>query len=55
MNLTIMKKIKRVIILAVLFAMAAMSLQSCGLLSDPNFHEGFRQGWNSTVAPEYRY
>jgi len=44
-------------LLAALFA--ALFLSSCGsvqsLLRDPDFHEGFRQGWNSTAPEEYRY
>ena len=23
--------------------------------ADPAFQEGFREGWNSTAPPEYRY
>lgn len=32
---------------------------SCGsmarLANDPDFQEGFRQGWNMTAPEEYRY
>ena len=45
-----MKK-KALVIIAIisLFAMTAMT--SCS----PEFSEGFRQGWNTTAPPEYRY
>ncbi len=55
-----MKKRVMKFVIAVSIALFAMtSLQSCGslsaLFSDPDFQEGFRQGWNATAPPQYRY
>ena len=55
-----MKKIAVKIVTVISIAIFAMTmLSSCGslsaLFSDPNFKEGFRQGWNSTAPQEYRY
>ena len=47
------KKVLLIIAAVSLFAMTVLS--SCATLADPAFQEGFRQGWNSTAPPEYRY
>ena len=53
-------KIWHSIQIAIFLIMAALAL-SCGSsrsVSDDDvadFAEGFRQGWNSTAPPEYRY
>lgn len=48
----IMKKnIKRLFKIVIAAALAMTFLTSC----EEGFSEGFRQGWNSTAPPEYRY
>lgn len=49
-----MKK-KRLLVLAVISIIAMSIMTSCAILDDPDFQEGFRQGWNTTAPPEYRY
>lgn len=51
----VMKKLKRTIILLIIGLSIAMGLQSCAMMADPDFQEGFRQGWNSTAPPSMRY
>ena len=48
-----MKKLQK-IILAIIMA-GTLFMSSCAMWSDPDFQEGFRQGWNSTAPEEYRY
>ena len=50
-----MNKFKRAILLLIIGLSIAMSLQSCALVEDPYFQEGFRQGWNATADPSLRY
>lgn len=49
---------RRALFLLIVFLIAILST-SCGsissLVKDPNFQEGFREGWNSTAPEEYRY
>lgn len=43
--------------IAILFAviLGVSFLSSCETLNDPAFYEGFREGWNTTAPPQYRY
>lgn len=49
-----MKK-KRLLILAIVTIITMSFMTSCAVMNDPDFHEGFRQGWNSTCPPGYEY
>ena len=49
------KNICRFFVVIVATGLLSIALQSCALLSDPYFQEGFRQGWNTTAPEEYRY
>ena len=42
---------------ALLLALLVISIgfQSCAMMNDPDFQEGFRRGWNATAPEEYRY
>ena len=46
---------KRRIIIAIALTMLMQLFVACEVLADPAFHEGFRQGWNSTTPEEYHY
>jgi hypothetical protein len=46
-----MKKIKRILFVAVVISTLAFIAVSCS----PEFSQGFREGWNSTAPAEYRY
>lgn len=52
-------RISRPARIALLLAMLAVFMTSCGSISalykDPDFQKGFRAGWNSTAPEEYRY
>lgn len=56
---TEMKKLKKRAILIAAIIFAAVTMQACGsvsqLMQDPDFQEGFRQGWNLTAPEQYRY
>lgn len=49
-----MKK-KRLLIIALISIFTMSIMTSCAIMDDPDFQEGFRQGWNSTAPAEYRY
>ncbi|MBQ2188145.1 MAG: hypothetical protein II401_06260 [Bacteroidales bacterium] len=49
-----MKK-KRLIIMVIVSIITMSIMTSCAIMDDPDFQEGFRQGWNSTAPAEYRY
>ena len=53
------RMISRLIVLLLVFVFTVFTLQSCSTVStlsqDPDFHEGFRRGWNSTAPKEYHY
>lgn len=43
-------------ILLILVGAAALLMTSCGSMADfSDFQRGFREGWNQTAPPEYRY
>ena len=46
---------KTLLIVVVTTVLTAFAMSSCATLSDPSFHEGFRQGWNSTCPAGYEY
>lgn len=46
-----MKKIKKIVLIAVTMIVLAFTFNSCS----PEFNEGFRQGWNMTAPEEWRY
>lgn len=51
-----MKKINKrrlAIVFGILFGVQLLT--SCAILSDPSFHQGFREGWNATAPEQYRY
>ena len=48
-------KRKRLLILAIVTIITMSFMTSCAVMSDSDFQEGFRQGWNSTCAPGYEY
>ncbi len=50
-----MRKRRIKVILAIAIIVVSGCFSSCALLSDPGFYEGFREGWNMTAPPEYRF
>ena len=49
------KKILAPILTFILVLIGVSMVSSCGVLRDPSFREGFRQGWNQTAPEQYRY
>lgn len=48
-------KRKRLLILAIVTIITMSFMTSCAVMNDPDFQEGFRQGWNSTCPSGYEY
>lgn len=49
------KKILKIVVTIAIAMFLMQSMQSCALLQDESFRDGFRQGWNTTAPEEYRY
>lgn len=50
------EKMKKGLLIAIVTTvLMTFAMSSCATLSDPSFHEGFRQGWNSTCPSGYEY
>ncbi|MCL2561120.1 MAG: hypothetical protein FWE10_02185 [Rikenellaceae bacterium] len=49
------RKFKLAAILLIVIISFSFLMSGCAVLQHPDFQEGFRQGWNQGVLPEYRY